>query len=128
MSSQPDGNASDPLSPPNTYIFDGQRARQGYRLNRMAMTLVEPANRAALQADEEAYLVKMGLSEAEKALVRGRDWAGMLEAGGNIYLMYKLAGSLGISLPEMGAQMRGESLEEMRARLGGRSHTAQGGS
>lgn len=128
MSSDADDTTSDPLSPPNTYIFDGERARRGYRLNRMAMTLIEPANRAALKADEEAYMTKMGLSEGERALVRARDWAGMLEAGGNVYVMYKLAGALGVSLPEMGAQMRGESLEEMRARMGGRSHSAQGGS
>ena len=120
------GDNSDALAPPNTYVFDGGRARRGYRLNRMAMTLVEPENRAALRADETAYTEKMGLSEAERALVRARDWAGMLEAGGNVYAMYKLAGALGVSLPEMGAQMRGETVEEMRARMAGRAHRAQG--
>jgi protocatechuate 4,5-dioxygenase alpha subunit len=113
----------DPLAPPNTYVYDGARARQGWRLNKLAMSLVEPANRETLRADEDGYMARFALTAAESDLVRRRDWSGMLVAGGNVYLMYKLAGALGISLPEMGAQMRGETLAEMRARMGGRQHT-----
>jgi hypothetical protein len=40
--------------------------------------------------------------------------------------MYKIAGALGISLVEMGAQMRGESVEALRARMGGHRHSEGG--
>jgi protocatechuate 4,5-dioxygenase alpha chain len=111
--------AGDPLAPPNTYIYDGNRARQGYRMNRLAMSLIEPEKRAAFRADEAAYMAGMGLTPAERELIAARDWAGMLAAGGNIYLMYKIAGAVGIGLVEMGAQMRGESVEALKARMGG---------
>ena len=118
--------AGDPLAPPNTYIYDGNRARQGYRMNRLAMSLIEPASRAAFRADEAAYMAGMGLTPAERELIAARDWQGMLEAGGNIYLMYKIAGALGIGLVEMGAQMRGESVEAMRARMAAHRHNEGG--
>lgn len=120
-------SSEDPLSPPNTYIFDGARARQGYRLNRLAMSLVAPENRAALQADEEAYMARMDLSEAEKALLRRRDWKAMLAGGGNIYLLYKLAGALGVNLMQLGAQMRGESPEAFARRIENQPAPAAGG-
>ena len=35
-----------------TLVFTGERSHAGYRLNRMAMSLTDAANRAALVADE----------------------------------------------------------------------------
>src|SRR4051812_7946939 len=77
-------------------VFTGERSRAGYRLNRMAMSLTDPAKREAFVADEAGYLRGMGLTDAEVDLVRRRDWKGMIEAGGNIYLIIKIAGALGI--------------------------------
>jgi hypothetical protein len=44
-------------------------------------------------------------------LIERRDWAALIEAGGNIYLLLKIAGSVGQNLLQMGAQMRGETLD-----------------
>ena len=44
-------------------------------------------------------------------MIERRDWAAMIEAGGNIYLLLKIAGTVGQNLLQMGAQMRGESLD-----------------
>ena len=90
-------------------VFDGAQSHRGYRLNRMAMSLTDAGNRARFVSDEAGYMREMGLGDDEIALVRARDWRGMLEHGGSIYLMIKIAGALGISLPEVGR------------------HTAQGG-
>jgi protocatechuate 4,5-dioxygenase alpha chain len=38
-----------------TLVFTGERSRTGYRLNRMAMSLTDAANRAAFVADETGY-------------------------------------------------------------------------
>ena len=100
---------------PGTYIFDGARSRRGYRLNKLAMSLTEPANRARFLADPEAYMGAAELDEAQKAMVRRRDWLAMVEAGGNIYLLLKIAATVGQNLLQMGAQMRGESLEAFMA-------------
>ena len=96
---------------PGTTVFTGSRSQQGYRINKLAMSLTEPVNRAAFKADERAYMNKYGLTEAEAGLIERRDWAALIEAGGNIYLLLKIAGSVGQNLLQMGAQMRGESFE-----------------
>jgi protocatechuate 4,5-dioxygenase alpha chain len=97
---------------PETSIFDLRASRRGYRLNKMCGSLCSPANRDAFKRDEEAYLSRFHLTEAEKELVRNRDFAGMIEAGMNIYFMLKIGSVTGNSLYRMGAQMRGESYEQ----------------
>ena len=102
---------------PGTTVFTGSRSQQGYRINKLAMSLTEPANRAAFKADERGYMNKYGLTEAEAGLIERRDWAALIEAGGNIYLLLKIAGTVGQNLLQMGAQMRGETLDAfMRTR------------
>ena len=96
-------------------VFTGEQSRRGYRLNRMAMTLTNEENRRRFAADEDAYLQRSGLSDDEVELVRRRDWKGMLDAGGSIYLIIKIAGALGISLPEVGAHTSGRTLQEWQA-------------
>lgn len=106
---------------PGTTVFTGERSRQGYRLNKLAMSLTDPLNRKRFLADENGYMHALGLGAAEAELVRRRDWAAMIAAGGNIYLLLKIAGTVGQSLLQMGAQMRGQSLEQfMATRPGGR--------
>ena len=96
---------------PGTTVFTGSRSQQGYRINKLAASLTEPANRRAFKADERGYMNSFGLTEAEARLIERRDWAAMIEAGGNIYLLLKIAGTVGQNLLQMGAQMRGESLD-----------------
>ena len=100
---------------PDAIIFDLNESRKGYRLNKMCDSLTSEANRHAFQADEEAYLERYGLSEEERRLVRARDWAGLNEAGGNIYYLIKLGFVVGHGLYRMGAQMRGETFEAFLA-------------
>lgn len=113
---------------PGTYPFTGERSRQGYRLNRFAMSLTSPENRAAFRADEDGYMERFALEPAERDMVRRRDWQAMIRHGGNIYIILKVAGTLGVSLLEMGAQMRGESLESfMAGRAGARAEPLRSG-
>jgi protocatechuate 4,5-dioxygenase, alpha chain len=81
----------------------------------MCGSLCSPENRAAFQRDEEAYMTRFSLTESEKALIRRRDFAGMIAAGMNIYFMLKIGSVTGTSLYRMGAQMRGESYEDFLA-------------
>jgi protocatechuate 4,5-dioxygenase alpha chain len=94
-----------------TTVFTGARSQQGYRINKLAISLTRPENRAAFKADERGYMRKYGLREEEMILIERRDWSGLIATGGNIYLLLKIAGTVEQNLLQMGAQMRGETLE-----------------
>src|SRR5579872_3357941 len=102
-----------------TMVFTGERSRAGYRLNKMAMTLTDAAKRAEFVADEPGYMRGMGLSDAEIDMVRRRDWKAMLEAGGSIYLLIKIAGAVGQTLQQVGAHTGGMTVEEYLAKRQG---------
>jgi protocatechuate 4,5-dioxygenase alpha subunit len=94
---------------PDTSIFDLRLSRRGMRLNRLCAALCSPAERDAFKRDEEVFMEKFSLTPEEKALIRNRDFKGLIEAGMNIYAMLKIGSATGTSLYRMGAQMRGES-------------------
>jgi protocatechuate 4,5-dioxygenase alpha subunit len=100
---------------PDTYIFDGRLSRKGYRINKLCISLTSEATRSAFKADEDAYMSKYSLTEAEKELVRKRDFLGLIKAGGNIYMLLKLGAVTGNGLYHMGAQQRGETLQQFLA-------------
>src|SRR4051794_25324966 len=95
-----------------TTVFTGERSRRGYRINKLAMSLTDQNNRDAFKADERAYMQRFGLSDREKELITKRDWNGLVAAGGSIYLLIKIGGTIGQNLLQMGAQMRGETLDD----------------
>lgn len=95
-----------------TYVFDHRRSRQGYRLNKMCMSLTDPRNREAFLADEEAYLRSFDIPEEQIEAVRARDWLRMVQLGGNIYMLIKMGHLIGEGLYVAGAQQRGETLEQ----------------
>jgi protocatechuate 4,5-dioxygenase, alpha chain len=99
----------------DTTIFDLRVSRRGARLNRLCASLCNPENRAAFQRDEEGYIAGFGLSDAQKDLIRRRDFQGLIEAGTNIYYLLKIGSVTGTGLYRMGAQMRGESYEQFLA-------------
>lgn len=100
---------------PGTYVFDGRLSRKGYRINKLCISLTTDETRAAFKADEEAYMSKFGLTEDERRLVRQRDFLGLIQNGGNIYMLLKLGAVTGNGLYQMGAQQRGETLQEFLA-------------
>ena len=111
---------------PGTTVFTGERSRCGYRINKLAMSLTDQDNREAFKADERAYMRRFGLSEQEMKLIAKRDWNGLVAAGGSIYLLIKIAGSVGQNLLQMGAAMRGETVDEfMKTRPGHRGDAVE---
>lgn len=110
-------------------IFDGEMARRGYALNKMCFSLNRPENREAFLADESAYLDRYGLTDQQRRAVTDRDVLGMLEAGGNVYYLAKLAGVLGLGVQDLGGLQTGMTTEEFSERLleVGRRVRAEGG-
>jgi len=100
---------------PGTIVFTGEQSRRGYRLNRMAMSLTDAANRQRFVADESGYMHEQGMDDVEIDLVRRRDWRGMIEQGGSIYLIIKIAGAIGVNIMEVGAHTNGQTVAEFQA-------------
>ena len=109
---------------PGTYVQDGSHYRKGYHFNMMFMSLNDAANREAFKADEEAYMARYPLTEAQRQTVRDRDWLQMLREGGNIYFTFKLAAVDGLTMQDVGAAMSGTGMttDEFKAMMlaGGR--------
>ncbi|HTU66476.1 MAG TPA: protocatechuate 4,5-dioxygenase subunit alpha [Steroidobacteraceae bacterium] len=107
----------DRIEPWGTTLFDGRAARRGFALNKMCFSFNDAANRDEFRRDEDAYCRRYGLDERQRAAVRDRDVLAMLEAGGNIYYLAKLAGIFGLGVQDIGAQQTGMSVDAFRARL-----------
>ena len=110
---------------PGTPVFDGESAQSGYALNAMCFSFNEKANRDAFVADEEAYMARFALTDAQKKAVRDRDVPAMISAGGNVYYLAKLAGIFGLNVQDLGALQTGMALEEFKAALLAHSITAR---
>ncbi len=102
---------------PGTPIFDGDQAMKGYALNRMCFSFNSEKNRAAFLKDDEAYCRRYGLTEEQCAAVRSRQVLKMIEAGGNVYYLAKLAGIFGLNVQDIGAQQTGMTVEAFKQKL-----------
>jgi protocatechuate 4,5-dioxygenase alpha chain len=106
---------------PDTPLFDRRRSLAGYRLNKMAMGLGDPANRAAFRADETAYIDRFGLSPEQKRAVMTRDWREMVRLGGNVFFILKISAldPVPVRLTQICAHQAGmEHTQFQRERLG----------
>lgn len=100
---------------PGTYPFTLERSVKGYRINRFLHDLIDPAHRARFLADEEATLCAADLTDAERDLIRRRDWRGMIHYGVIFFMLEKLGAVVGVSNLHIYAAMRGEPLEAFLA-------------
>jgi protocatechuate 4,5-dioxygenase alpha chain len=75
------------------------------------------------QSDEPAYCDEFGLSPEQKRAVLDRDWRAMLDLGGNIFYVFKLAMVDQKSMQYLGGVFTGMTEEEFVAvmRAGGRT-------
>jgi protocatechuate 4,5-dioxygenase, alpha chain len=96
---------------PGTYVFDWRRSERGYPLNQFLMSLNRPENREAFQADEAGYLERFRLDRDQREAVLGRQWLRLLEVGGNVYYLYKLAACDGMTFQQLAAEQTGMTPE-----------------
>jgi protocatechuate 4,5-dioxygenase alpha chain len=110
---------------PGTVVFDMRQSRIGYELNMFCMTLQNEANRAAFKADEAGYVSSYPLSDEQKRALSARDYNRLIELGGNIYYLSKIAAVDGHSFQKIAAMMSGVSEDEFRSMMsaGGRQPT-----
>ena len=111
---------------PGTFVFDSRRSKVGYHLNMFCMSLIDPANRDAFRLDENAYLDTFALTPEQHAAVRDRAWIRMLELGGNIYYLAKLAACDGLSFQQVAAAQSGVSEDDYVAMMVGGGRPIEG--
>jgi len=102
---------------PGTPIFDGDAAQEGYALNRMCFSFNDADNRAAFLRDEAGYCKKYGLTPKQIEAVKHRNVLELIEAGGNVYYLAKLAGIFGLNVQDIGAQQTGMSVDAFKEKL-----------
>jgi len=111
------------LDPPDSYVYTGPMSTAGRDLNRFALSLKVPANRAAFLRDEDGYMRAFNLPDTTMKLVRARDWTGLITAGGHLQAILKIAATVGQNLWHIGAHNAGVPVEELLAacprRVGG---------
>ncbi|SFL45184.1 protocatechuate 4,5-dioxygenase subunit alpha [Geodermatophilus ruber] len=107
---------------PGTPVFDGQTSRRGFRMNKLFMSLRYAQNRERFLADEAGYCDEFGLAPEQKRAILDRDWQAMIDLGGSIFYVYKLAMMDGRSMQYLGGVFSGMTEEEFVAamRAGGR--------
>lgn len=93
------------LDPPSTFVFTGEICSRSYTLNKFAFAFKDPAHRKRFAEAPEALMESYGLNEAEKALVRARDWTGLVAHGGHHFNIIKIAAAVGESHLHVGAHM-----------------------
>jgi protocatechuate 4,5-dioxygenase alpha chain len=88
---------------PGTLVYSPQLALQGHALNKFALSLRSPANRQRFLADEAAYMREFDLSDEARRSVTARDWTALLQAGGHLQAILKVAATVGQGLWHIGA-------------------------
>ena len=97
-----------------TYPFTLGRSVKAYRLNKFLHRLIEPAWRARFRDTPDALFEEAGLTADERALVRARDWRGLIHYGVSFFMLEKLGAVVGVSNLHIYAAMRGQTLEEFQ--------------
>ena len=107
---------------PGTPIFDGETSRRGLRMNKLFMSLRTAEARERFLADEAAYCASFGLTPEQQQAVLDRDWQAMIDLGGSIFYVYKLAMMDGRSMQYLGGVFSGMGEEDFLAAMkaGGR--------
>ena len=105
------------LEAPSVYLFTGELCTRSYNLNRFAFDFKYPKTRDRFANDPEALMTEHGLTDKEKALVRARDWTGLVAAGGNHFNIIKIAAAVGQSHLHVGAHMCGANWDEFKQTL-----------
>jgi len=110
-------NTRSSFDPPHAYLFTGEICSRSYALNRFAFDFKHARVRARFAAAPEALMEEYGLSEQEKALVRARDWTGLVAHGGHHFNVIKIAAAVGESHLHVGAHMCGARWEDLKQAL-----------
>jgi protocatechuate 4,5-dioxygenase alpha subunit len=105
------------LDAPSTYVFTGEICSRSYALNRFAFAFKDPEHRRRFEQAPELLMEEFALTDEQKALVRRRDWTGLVATGGHHFNIIKIAAAVGESHLHVGAHMCGADWDEFKQSL-----------
>lgn len=105
------------LDAPSTYVFTGEICSRSYALNRFAFAFKHAGHRRRFEQAPEVVMEEFGLTDEQKALVRRRDWTGLVANGGHHFNIIKIAAAVGESHLHVGAHMCGADWDELKRSL-----------
>lgn len=105
------------LEPPSTFIFTGEICSRSYALNKFAFAFKDAGHRRRFESDPEGLMAAHALTEAQRELVRRRDWTGLVACGGHHFNIIKIAAAVGESHLHVGAHMCGADWDEFKRTL-----------
>jgi gallate dioxygenase len=94
------------------YPFTLEVSHRAYRLNDLLHRLVDPEHRRRFVDDSNELYNEFELTDEERQMLDDRDWISLIRYGVIFFCLEKMAAVLGISSPDIYAQMRGETLNE----------------
>lgn len=103
------------LSAPGSVIYDGRLAALGMRINRFGSGMKIAANRARFREDPDQYLANSDLNDEERARIRARDWTWLLDHGGHLQALARIAAVDGQYLFHIAAHSLGVSASDLIA-------------
>lgn len=103
------------LSWPGTLLYSPQLALQGHMLTQFALSLRVAQNRQAFLDNECAYMQAWGISSSDQDAVLRRDWTALLQSGGHLQAILKIAATVGQGLWHVGAHHVGTTVETLQA-------------
>ena len=105
------------LDPPSTFVFTGEICSRSYALNRFAFAFKYAGHRRRFAQAPELLMEEFGLTDEQKALVRRRDWTGLVANGGHHFNIIKIAAAVGESHLHVGAHMCGANWDDLKQSL-----------
>ena len=102
---------------PGTIMFDGTQAQKGLPSTACASPSTAPRTARPSCATRTPIAGNSASATEQRAAVRSRNVLAMIEAGGNVYYLAKLAGIFGLNVQDIGAQQTGISVDEFKAKL-----------
>ena len=100
---------------PGTIMFDGDRRRRVLRSTACASHSTAPRTARPSCATRTPIAGSSASARSSAPRFRSRNVLAMIEAGGNVYYLAKLAGIFGLNVQDIGAQQTGTSVEELQS-------------
>ena len=95
-----------------TYPFTLEVSHRAFRLNNFFHQLINPSHRKRFIENPGGLYDEFSLTKEERELIDSRNWIGLIHYGVIFHSLEKMAAVLGMSNPDVYAQMRGDTMEE----------------
>lgn len=89
----------------------------GESINRLCSSLDDPDEQRRFYVNEDAYCLRFGLNKDERQAIKDRDFLTLIDLGGHVLHLDKLAALAGMSTIEAIRQRTGVSIDALIGKL-----------